>query len=93
MGGVGLGAGRQEEGRAEKISGPLGGDVLGYRKYRRRQGGRTDANTFRDLQYPKRSERRVGIGVERDESGECGCWGLPRDQIDRGNFHAVIGRI
>ena len=94
---AGSGSGRQEEGhaggQAEKISGPLGGDVPVYRTDRRRRGGRMDADPFQDLQYPKRTERQICISVERDESGECGCRGLPRDQIYGGDLHAETFRL
>ena len=71
-------AGRREVGQAEKLLGPLGRDVAGCRTDHIRRGGRTGADPFRDLQYPKRLERRAVIGVERDEPGKRGCRGLPR---------------
>ena len=92
---AGMGAGRQEEGRA---SGETIGSIrrecawVQDRPYKL-WGGGAGADPFRDLQYPKRSERKVEIGVERDEPGKRGCWGLPRDQSDGGNVHAVIGRV
>ena len=85
--------GRRKGSRAEKISGPLGGDVPGYGTDRRRRGGRMDADPFIYLLYPERTERRVGIGVEGYDSGKCGCRGLPRDQIDGENLHAEIRRV
>ena len=60
----------------------------GYRIDRRRRGWRTDADPFGYLQYPERTEQRVGIGVEGGESVKCECMGLPRYQIDGGNIHA-----
>ena len=42
---------------------------------------------------PKRSEQRSGIGVEKDEPGKRGYWGLPRDQTDRGKLIVAFGRV
>ena len=65
----------------------------GYETGRRRQGRRTDADPFQYLQYPELTEQRVGIGVEGDGSGKCGCGVLPRDETDRGNIHMEIGGV
>ena len=83
-------------GLSEKISGLLGRDAAGYGTGSRRQGGRTDANPFRYLQYTERKEqtkRRVVISVEGDGSVKCGCGVLPRYQIDGGNIHTEIGWV
>ena len=59
------------------------------------EGGRGERVPIRFETYniPKWSERRDGISVERDEPGKRGYWGLPRDQIDRGNLPAVFSRV
>ena len=77
-------------GRARKLLGTLEENFPGYGTDCRRQVGRTGTDPFRDQQHPKRSERRYGIGVERDEPGKRGCWGLPRDQNDGGGLFAVL---
>lgn len=74
MGRAGSGAGQSEGGQAGgENTILLGGYVTVYGTEFIRWGGNTDANPFRYIQYPERTERMFEVGVNRDGIIQCGC--------------------